>query len=709
MANDQTINFLLTGKNASLIKALNDAESKSKTTSSKMAGNFTTGTSKIGGLFKNLDSSLGNFGVPFTGALGKMGDGLEKASVSGSGFGEVLGSVGGPIASAAAAGVALVAAESIKAASAYDASHARLVTAVANAGQSFTVFKGKIEDTDTSLRKYGFTSTDTESSLATLVGATHNTAAATNLMGLAANIARGRNIDLGSATQLLVKVETGHVSLLSKLGINTKDATGHTISQTEAIKRLTALYKGDASAYAQTFAGKLSILKANADELEVAIGNRLIPVISDFASAAAGVSTAAFGISGELHKVGLGFGDLTKDVLRTMPGFNFLIPAMDLFHKGADASTKSANALGDAQKKYANDVAGGHASQAQLAKDSQAVTEAQTKQNAITGALQQAETAAATSTDSQAAATAKATAASKAAAAATKAHTKALTDLAAVAGPDAAKVANAIGDTTTQIQSLTAFVKQLDSDFSSSFDSATNVIDQFKDKSHVSFNEFVRDEFKSIAATTNWANNLAQLAKDGIDKGVLDTLAKAGPSSAGLVQAILDNVNHGSIETFNRLAAAAAHNKATVQATLNANATSLGKFTDYVNGLQPTFHFQFQTGPIPPAVSAGIALTGANPGQPIVVHAGGGGINRRAGGGAVTAGVPYVVGEHGEELFVPKQSGRIVPHGAFAAASGGSNITINVTANTAQDARAVAKVVRDELISLQRKGYKVAA
>lgn len=48
----------------------------------------------------------------------------------------------------------------------------------------------------------------------------------------------------------------------------------------------------------------------------------------------------------------------------------------------------------------------------------------------------------------------------------------------------------------------------------------------------------------------------------------------------------------------------------------------------------------------------------------------------RAGGGSVSAGIPYVVGEQGPELFVPGRSGTIVPNGAMSAAAGGPSVTV---------------------------------
>ena len=52
-------------------------------------------------------------------------------------------------------------------------------------------------------------------------------------------------------------------------------------------------------------------------------------------------------------------------------------------------------------------------------------------------------------------------------------------------------------------------------------------------------------------------------------------------------------------------------------------------------------------------------------------------IRGRASGGPVSGGTPYVVGENGPELFMPRSSGKIIPNGA----GGLGNITINITGN----------------------------
>lgn len=185
---------------------------------------------------------------------------------------------------AVAVGVAVI---SVKAAEESQAAHARLTTAIKNSGDQYGAYAERIDHADSAARRLGFDNADLESSLAKLTPVAHGVGNALNLMNLAEDIARGRHIELSAATDILTKVENGRVSMLSRIGINTKDATGATISQEEAIKRLTALYGGSASAYAQTFAGKLATIKAEATFVAEKIGMTLIPIIEHVGSAAA--------------------------------------------------------------------------------------------------------------------------------------------------------------------------------------------------------------------------------------------------------------------------------------------------------------------------------------------------------------------------------------------------------------------------------------
>lgn len=83
------------------------------------------------------------------------------------------------------------------------------------------------------------------------------------------------------------------------------------------------------------------------------------------------------------------------------------------------------------------------------------------------------------------------------------------------------------------------------------------------------------------------------------------------------------------------------------------------------------------------------------------------GVGRRAHGGPVKKGEPYVVGEDGPELMVPNHNGTIIPNsrtksgGAPSGSTGAVNLTVNV--NGARDPRAVA----DQVVAVLRKFVRI--
>jgi hypothetical protein len=73
------------------------------------------------------------------------------------------------------------------------------------------------------------------------------------------------------------------------------------------------------------------------------------------------------------------------------------------------------------------------------------------------------------------------------------------------------------------------------------------------------------------------------------------------------------------------------------------------------------------------------------------------GAKKRAGGGRVTGGMSYLVGEMGPEIFQPGRGGNIVSNDRIGS-GGGTNITINVTAgmgtNGAQVGEQIVNAIR---------------
>lgn len=277
----RSVQIDLIGKNTSALKAINEVAAASEKAAAQSAASFDKHTSKIGGLFKSLDNQLANFGVPLTGALSVVGAKFDETGGKASTFHDKVSALGGASLIGAAAGLALVGTEAVHLADDFEKSHARLETAVKNVGQSFDEESSKISATDSKLEKLGFTNADTENSLSRLVVATKDVGQATNLMGLAADIARARGIDLASATDLLVKVEAGRFTQLTRLGIATSAQVKGFKDSAEAVDFLTQKFGGQAQAYAKTFAGELETLKATGEDLAVGLGQHLIPVIED--------------------------------------------------------------------------------------------------------------------------------------------------------------------------------------------------------------------------------------------------------------------------------------------------------------------------------------------------------------------------------------------------------------------------------------------
>lgn len=189
---------------------------------------------------------------------------------------------------AVAVGVAVV---SVKAAMDWESAHARLTTAIKNSGSTFAEHSSQITSLDTKMRGLGFTDSDTETSMSRLVTATKNVGLSTQLMGLAADIARARNIDLVSATDMLVKVEGGRYLALSKtLGVS-KEVIAGFHNQGDAVKYLTDRFGGQGAAYADSFAGKVDRIKAAGDHLAVGLGEILVPVVLTMGEAFASTVT----------------------------------------------------------------------------------------------------------------------------------------------------------------------------------------------------------------------------------------------------------------------------------------------------------------------------------------------------------------------------------------------------------------------------------
>lgn len=83
-------------------------------------------------------------------------------------------------------------------------------------------------------------------------------------------------------------------------------------------------------------------------------------------------------------------------------------------------------------------------------------------------------------------------------------------------------------------------------------------------------------------------------------------------------------------------------------------------------------------------------------------------IQRRAAGGPVAGGTPYMVGEVGPELFVPATAGKIISNRALTSGGNAGGRSVNVTVNGALDPVQVARQIR-RLLNDEQTRYDLAA
>ena len=215
----------------------------------------------------------------FSSKMDEAGKHMEKLAKKGASSFDKMAVLGKAAFLGIAGGAVALGAVSLEMADTFEKSHARLEGAMKSTGATVEEFAKPLAVVNKALERFGYTNAVTESALAMLTRATHDPTKALGEMALAADIAKGRNIDLEEATSILVKVQTGHVGLLGRLGINTKDVNGKVISQTEAMKRLAEMYGGQAKISAETFAGKQQAVRAQLEDVAAKIGVALIPVL----------------------------------------------------------------------------------------------------------------------------------------------------------------------------------------------------------------------------------------------------------------------------------------------------------------------------------------------------------------------------------------------------------------------------------------------
>jgi len=82
------------------------------------------------------------------------------------------------------------------------------------------------------------------------------------------------------------------------------------------------------------------------------------------------------------------------------------------------------------------------------------------------------------------------------------------------------------------------------------------------------------------------------------------------------------------------------------------------------------------------------------------------GMEGKASGGTVRSGTPDMVGEKGAELFVPNQTGTIVPNSQMGGSGSNINVSFNITAWDSKDATQAITQQAENIVSIVEGSFR---
>ena len=125
----------------------------------------------------------------------------------------------------------------------------------------------------------GVSDTQLRSAMGRLTLSTNDVTKSQELLALALDISKATGKDLDGVANALGKAYDGQNTALGKLGIGLSSAELKSMSFEQTQKRLSDLFGGAAARNAETFQGKIDIMKQRFAEFQEGIGNALIPVL----------------------------------------------------------------------------------------------------------------------------------------------------------------------------------------------------------------------------------------------------------------------------------------------------------------------------------------------------------------------------------------------------------------------------------------------
>jgi hypothetical protein len=230
--------------------------------------------------------------ITFDADFDDLKKGISGASNEVEGFGAKLGKFGKLAGAAFAAAGAAAAAyagklliDGVKSAIEDEKAQVALATSLKNVTSATDAQIAAVEDqiTKTSLLT-GLTDDELRPSLDRLVRSTGDVAEAQRLQNLAIDVAAGTGKSLQAVSEALAKAHDGNFGALKRLGVPIDENIIKTKNFDAAQQALAATFEGQASAQADTFAGKMQRLQVAFDEGKETVGSFVLDAITPLVS-----------------------------------------------------------------------------------------------------------------------------------------------------------------------------------------------------------------------------------------------------------------------------------------------------------------------------------------------------------------------------------------------------------------------------------------
>ena len=212
--------------------------------------------------------------------LGDADSAVAQNSSKMSEFGKKAAAAFAIAAAAAAAYAVKLGVDGVKAAIEDEAAQLRLASALRAATGATDAQIRATEDyiSKTSLAT-GVADDELRPALQRLALSTKDTGKAQELLALALDVSKGSGKDLETVANALGKAQDGNTTSLGRLGLGLSKAELATLSFEQLQTKLSDLFGGAAARNAQTFQGRIEVLKNGFNEAKEAVGTALLPVI----------------------------------------------------------------------------------------------------------------------------------------------------------------------------------------------------------------------------------------------------------------------------------------------------------------------------------------------------------------------------------------------------------------------------------------------